>query len=61
MFLPTEDRHLMTREQALARIAMALGGRVAEEIIFGEITTGAANDIQPRDAARRARWSPSGA
>src|SRR6266436_6550933 len=45
-FLPTEDRHLMTREQALARIAMALGGRTAEEIMFGEITTGAADDIR---------------
>jgi cell division protease FtsH len=45
-FLPTEDRHLMTREQALAKIAMALGGRTAEEIVFGEITTGAADDIR---------------
>src|SRR5258708_39184369 len=45
-FLPTEDRHLMTREQALAKIAMALGGRTAEEIVFGEITTGAADGIR---------------
>lgn len=45
-FLPTEDRHMMTRKQALARISMALGGRSAEEIVFGEITTGASNDIQ---------------
>jgi cell division protease FtsH len=45
-FLPVEDRHLMTRKQALARIAMALGGRTAEEIVFGEITTGAADDIR---------------
>jgi len=45
-FLPNEDRHLMTRQQALARIAMALGGRTAEEIVFGEITTGAADDIR---------------
>ena len=45
-FLPTEDRHMMTREQALARIAMALGGRTAEEIAFGEITTGASDDIR---------------
>jgi len=45
-FLPTEDRHLMTREQALAKIAMALGGRTAEEVVFGEITTGAADDIR---------------
>src|SRR5450631_2159117 len=39
MFLPVEDRHLMTKSQTLARIAMALGGRVAEEVVFGEITT----------------------
>ncbi len=46
MFLPTEDRHLMTRKQTLARIAMALGGRVAEEEVFGEVTTGASDDIK---------------
>jgi cell division protease FtsH len=46
MFLPTEDRHLMTRKQTLARISMALGGRVAEEEVFGEITTGASDDIK---------------
>jgi cell division protease FtsH len=53
MFLPTEDRHLMTRQQMRARIAMALGGRVAEEIVFGEITTGAQDDI--KRATRLAR------
>ncbi len=46
MFLPSEDRHLMTRKQTLARIAMALGGRVAEEEVFSEITTGASDDIK---------------
>jgi len=53
MFLPSEDRHLMTRQQTLARIAMALGGRVAEESVFGEITTGAQDDI--KRATRLAR------
>ncbi|HEY2405546.1 MAG TPA: ATP-dependent zinc metalloprotease FtsH [Polyangiaceae bacterium] len=53
MFLPTEDRHLMTRQQTMARIAMALGGRVAEEVVFGEITTGAQDDI--KRATRLAR------
>jgi cell division protease FtsH len=53
MFLPTEDRHLMTRGQTLARIAMALGGRVAEEVVFGEVTTGAQDDI--KRATRLAR------
>ena len=46
MFLPEEDRHLMSKKQTLARIAMALGGRAAEEIVFGEITTGAQDDIK---------------
>jgi cell division protease FtsH len=54
MFLPTEDRHLMTRQQTLARIAMALGGRVAEEIVFGEVTTGAQDDIKRATRVARA-------
>jgi cell division protease FtsH len=37
---------MMTRSQALANIARALGGRTAEELVFGEITTGASNDIR---------------
>jgi len=45
-FLPTEDRHMVSKKQALARIAMALGGRSAEEVVFGEITTGASDDIR---------------
>ncbi len=53
MFLPIEDRHLMTRQQMLARIAMALGGRVAEEEVFNEVTTGASDDI--KRATRMAR------
>src|SRR6266567_4052827 len=44
--LPTEDRYLMTRSELLARIYVLLGGRVAEEIIFGDISTGAQNDLQ---------------
>jgi cell division protease FtsH len=44
--LPTEDRYLMTRTELLDRLAVLLGGRVAEEIIFGEISTGAHNDLQ---------------
>jgi cell division protease FtsH len=54
MFLPTEDRHLQTRQQALARIAMALGGRVAEEIVFNEVTTGAQDDIKRATRVARA-------
>jgi cell division protease FtsH len=44
--LPTEDRYLMTRSELLARICTLLGGRVAEEIVFGDISTGAQNDLQ---------------
>jgi cell division protease FtsH len=44
--LPTEDRYLMTRTELLARIHVLLGGRAAEEIIFGDISTGAQNDLQ---------------
>jgi len=44
--LPTEDRFLTSRQQMLDNIAMMLGGRVAEEIAIGDITTGASNDIE---------------
>jgi cell division protease FtsH len=44
--LPTEDRYMMTRSELVARIYVLLGGRVAEEIIFGDISTGAQNDLQ---------------
>jgi cell division protease FtsH len=44
--LPTEDRYLMTRSELLARIDVLLGGRVAEEIVFGDVSTGAQNDLQ---------------
>ena len=44
--LPTEDRYLMTRDELLDRLQVLLGGRVAEEVIFGDISTGAQNDLQ---------------
>ena len=44
--VPEEDRIFMTREQFMDRMAMALGGRVAEEITFGDVTTGAGNDLE---------------
>ncbi|MBN2060409.1 MAG: ATP-dependent zinc metalloprotease FtsH [Deltaproteobacteria bacterium] len=43
---PTEDRYLMTRSELLDRLAVFLGGRVAEELVFGEVSTGAQNDLQ---------------
>jgi cell division protease FtsH len=44
--LPGEDRYLTTRKALLEQIAMTMGGRAAEEIVFNEVTTGAANDIE---------------
>ena len=44
--LPTEDRYLMTRSELLGKIDVLLGGRVAEELLFGEVSTGAHNDLQ---------------
>ncbi len=44
--LPTEERFLMSRTELLEKIDVLLGGRAAEELIFGEITTGAQNDLQ---------------
>jgi cell division protease FtsH len=43
---PTEDRYLMTRSELLDRLAVLLGGRIAEELVFKEISTGAQNDLQ---------------
>ncbi len=45
MQLPTEDRYLMTRTELIDRMCVLLGGRIAEEIIFNEISTGAQNDL----------------
>ena len=44
--VPEEDRNLVTNNQLEARLAMAMGGRAAEELVFGETTTGASNDLE---------------
>jgi cell division protease FtsH len=44
--VPAEDTYLTSREQLMARMASELGGRVAEELIFGDVTTGAKQDIE---------------
>jgi cell division protease FtsH len=46
MSLPTEDRFMMSRGQLKAQLAMMLGGRAAERVVFDEITTGASNDLE---------------
>jgi cell division protease FtsH len=52
--LPIEDRYLMTRSELLDKLAVLFGGRVAEELVFDEISTGAHNDLtRATDIARR--------
>ena len=46
LHMPTEDRYLKSKDEILDEICMALGGRVAEEIVFEGVTSGAANDLQ---------------
>src|SRR5438067_3088641 len=54
MQLPMEDRYLITRTQMLDNITGFLGGRVAEQMVFNEITTGAHNDLErASEIARR--------
>ena len=54
MQTPTEDRYLMTTDELLGKIDVLIGGRAAEQLIFGIISTGASNDIdKASDIARR--------
>ena len=62
MQLPEEDRYSHNRDYLLARIAVLMGGRIAEEIFMGQMTTGAANDFeQATDLAQKMvqRWGMS--
>jgi cell division protease FtsH len=62
--LPTEEKHNWSRDQIEARIAVCMGGRIAEETTFGQITTGAQNDIeQATEMARKmvCEWGMSDA
>jgi cell division protease FtsH len=58
--LPTEDRYLMTRQELLGKIDVLLGGRMAEEVIYGDISTGAHNDLQRATDIARAMVSEYG-
>jgi cell division protease FtsH len=51
--LPEEDRFLVTRTDGLGRLAMMMGGRAAEELVFGEMTSGAADDLARATALAR--------
>ncbi len=54
MTLPTEDKFLVTRSELIDQLAMLLGGRTAEELVFHEPTTGASNDIEKATGISRA-------
>ena len=54
MFPPTEDRSNETKSRLIEQIATALGGQAAEELVFGDISTGAASDIESATAIAKA-------
>ena len=53
LYLPEEEKYLSTKAELLSRLRSLLGGRAAEEIVFGTVTTGAANDIQQATSLAR--------
>src|SRR5690348_16712510 len=53
MVMPTDDKYSTTRNEILDQLAYALGGRVAEELVFHDPTTGAANDIEKATSLAR--------
>ena len=62
MQLPTEDRYSMDKEQLLQNIAVLFGGRIAEEVFMGQMTTGASNDFERATEMARnmvTRWGMS--
>ncbi|MCU0588132.1 MAG: ATP-dependent zinc metalloprotease FtsH [Syntrophobacteraceae bacterium] len=58
--LPTEDRYLMTRQELLGKIDVLLGGRMAETVVFEDVSTGAHNDLQRATDIARAMVSEYG-
>lgn len=54
MQVPEEEKYLMKKDELLARLVTLLGGRASEEIVFGKVTTGAANDIEKATSLARA-------
>ena len=64
MTLPTEDRHTLDKAEAEARMVMAMGGRVAESMVFDEFSSGAANDLAQATSIARlmvTEWGMSSA
>ena len=54
MSLPEEDRYLKSKEELTQRLVVVLGGRVAEQVVFGSVTTGASNDLKVANEICRA-------
>ena len=54
LYLPAEEQHLISKQEIIDKIKVALGGRAAEELIYGEITSGAYSDLQQVTAMARA-------
>ncbi|MCP4003191.1 MAG: ATP-dependent metallopeptidase FtsH/Yme1/Tma family protein [bacterium] len=54
MTLPVEDRYCMTKQELLANISYGMGGRAAEELVFDQLSTGAANDLEQATKTARA-------
>jgi cell division protease FtsH len=52
--LPEEEKYLLTKEELLAKICVLFGGRVVEELVFGEVSTGAQNDLEKATEIARA-------
>ncbi len=60
MQVPEEEKYLRTKEELISKIVTLYGGRAAEEIIFGDVTTGASNDIEQATNIARAMVTQSG-
>lgn len=54
MQVPEEEKYLMQKDELIARLVTLFGGRAAEEVVFGKVTTGASNDIEKATAIARA-------
>ena len=52
--LPEEEKYLLTKAELLAKVCVLFGGRVAEELVFGEVSTGAQNDLEKATEIARA-------
>jgi len=60
MQMPTEDRYLVTKSQFIDEISSLLGGRVAEDVVYSEVTTGASNDFERATSMARAMFCQYG-